>query len=40
MRAGFELTKVLITVLTYPHPSKKYQEIVCTAGVTGGPSHG
>jgi len=34
MRAGFELTKVLITVLTYPHPSSKYQEIVCTAGVT------
>jgi len=36
MRAGFELTKVLITVLTYPHPSKQYQEIVCTAGVTEG----
>ena len=34
MRAGFELTKVLITVLTYPHPSKKHQEIVCAAGVT------
>ncbi|MCP4375550.1 MAG: hypothetical protein GY794_05170 [bacterium] len=34
MRAGFELTRVLITVLTYPHPSQKYQEIVCTAGVT------
>jgi len=34
MRAGFEPTQVLITVLTYPHPSKKYQEIVCTAGVT------
>ena len=34
MRAGFELTKVLITVLTYPHPSKKFQETVCTAGIT------
>lgn len=34
MRPGFELTKVLITVMTYPHPSKKYQETVCTAGVT------
>lgn len=26
--------KVLITVMTYPHPSKGYQELVCTAGVT------
>ena len=34
MRAGFELAKLLITVMTYPHPSKKYQETVCTAGVT------
>ena len=34
MRPGFELTDVLITVLTYPHPSKRYQEIVCTAGIT------
>lgn len=34
MRAGFELTKVLITVMTYPHPSRRYQETVCTAGVT------
>ena len=34
MRPGVELTKVLITVMTYPHPSKKYQETVCTAGVT------
>ncbi len=34
MRPGFELTKVLITVKTYPHPSKKYQETVCTAGIT------
>jgi len=34
MRPGFELTKVLITVMTYPHPSKKYQETVCTAGIT------
>lgn len=26
--------RVLIVVKTYPHPSKKYKEIVCTAGVT------
>lgn len=26
--------KVLITVKTYPIPSKKYEELVCTAGVT------
>lgn len=25
--------KVLITVKTYPHPSEKYRELVCTAGV-------
>lgn len=25
--------KVLITVMTYPLPSKKYSELVCTAGV-------
>lgn len=35
MRAGFDLTRVLITVMTYPYPSKKYQETICTAGVTG-----
>ena len=27
-------TKVLITVMTYPHPSPGYQELVCTAGLT------
>lgn len=27
-------TKVLITVMTYPHPSRGYQELVCTAGLT------
>lgn len=27
-------TKVLITVMTYPLPSRGYQELVCTAGVT------
>lgn len=27
-------TTVLITVKTYPVPSKKYQEVVCTAGIT------
>jgi len=34
VRPGFELTKVLITVMTYPYPSRKYQETVCTAGIT------
>ncbi len=34
MRPGFELTKVLITVMTYPYPSRKYRETVCTAGIT------
>lgn len=29
-----EPTKVLITVMTYPHPSTGYQELVCTAGVS------
>ncbi|HBQ99569.1 MULTISPECIES: hypothetical protein [unclassified Roseofilum] len=27
-------TKVLITVMTYPHPSSSYQELICTAGIT------
>src|ERR1700689_2757074 len=27
-------TKILITVMTYPHPSRGYQELVCTAGLT------
>jgi hypothetical protein len=30
----FAKTKVLILVMTYPHPSKKYTEIICTAGIT------
>ncbi len=34
MRRDQESTKVLITVMTYPHPSAGYQELVCTAGVT------
>ena len=29
-----EPTKVLITVMTYPHPSRGYRELVCTAGIT------
>ncbi len=32
--AVFKPTRVLITVLTYPHPSDKYDELVCTAGIT------
>lgn len=31
---SFKKTKVLITVKTYPVPSQKYQEVVCTAGIT------
>jgi hypothetical protein len=27
-------TRVLVTVMTYPHPSLKYKELVCTAGIT------
>lgn len=27
-------TQILITVMTYPHPSRGYGELVCTAGVT------
>ena len=34
MKQEFEPTKVLITVKTYPHPSKRYKELVCTAGIT------
>jgi hypothetical protein len=30
----YEPTRALILVKTYPHPSTKYQEVVCTAGVT------
>ncbi|OGP59018.1 MAG: hypothetical protein A2V67_08405 [Deltaproteobacteria bacterium RBG_13_61_14] len=30
---NYEKRKVLITVKTYPLPSKSYQELVCTAGV-------
>jgi hypothetical protein len=29
-----EIQKLLVTVLTYPHPSIKYQETVCTAAIT------
>lgn len=27
-------TRVLIVVMTYPHPSRGYNELVCTAGIT------
>ena len=30
----YQPTEVLITVMTYPHPSRGYQELVCTAGIT------
>jgi len=26
--------KILITVMTYPHPSEKYRELVCVAGIS------
>ncbi len=32
--AQTEKTKVLVTVMTYPHPSRGYQELICTAGIT------
>lgn len=28
------MSRVLITVMTYPHPSKAYQELVCVAGIS------
>ncbi len=34
MTAAYDVTDVLITVMTYPHPSRGYQELVCTAGIT------
>lgn len=34
MSEVFHKTRVLILVMTYPHPSRGYQELVCTAGVT------
>ncbi len=34
MKQHAVLTRVLITVMTYPHPSTTYTELVCTAGVT------
>lgn len=34
MQTVYTKTKVFITVMTYPHPSRGYQELVCTAGVT------
>lgn len=33
------LTRVLITVKTYPAISKKYEELVCTAGFRNQPRH-
>lgn len=34
MSTIYETTRLLITVMTYPHPSQRYRELVCTAGVT------
>lgn len=33
-KSEFVPTKVLVTVKTYLHPSRKYVELVCTAGIT------
>lgn len=30
----FNKTRVLITVMTYPLPSRNHLELVCTAGIT------
>jgi hypothetical protein len=34
MSSEYQPTKVLITVMTYPLPSRGYQELICTAGIT------
>lgn len=34
MPGSKQRTKVFITVMTYPHPSETYTELVCTAGIT------
>ncbi len=36
MNDEVERTKILITVMTYPHPAMKGRESVCTAGITEG----
>lgn len=34
MSVEYETTRVLIAIMTYPLPSQKYVEVICTAGVT------
>ena len=34
MMPDFVEATVLITVMTYPHPSQRHQELICTAGIT------
>ena len=34
MTDDLERLRVLITVMTYPHPKQSHDEVVCTAGVT------
>ena len=34
MNDGNERTRMLITVMTYPHPSETYEELICTAGIS------
>lgn len=34
MKEQLVRTKVLVTVMTYPHPSLKHDELICTAGIT------
>ncbi len=34
MTGDMERLRLLITVMTYPHPKQSHEEVVCTAGVT------
>ena len=34
MTGDVDRLRVLITVMTYPHPKESHDEVVCTAGVT------
>lgn len=34
MSSSVSDTRILIVVMTYPHPSRGYNELVCTAGIT------
>jgi hypothetical protein len=34
MTGDLQHLRVLITVMTYPHPKQSHDEVVCTAGIT------